>query len=373
MVKQYRIKSTSNHSAHGEDIILRQTKTTRLLFRPQLVDNVNDSNASVRGTFIFQKKNMKNKWEDYKELDNNRLKADEWIKLDIKSSELLKLMTELNAYYEIHKEYGINPGFNKYNLIEKELHNILELVNDDQELLEILSNRSNGEFIIDTVKWIANKDEPSKIIDQLKNAEDKELERLNTYISITNIKKLLDKWDSNRNEKNEEYWQKLFKENSWIISQIFATPLVFFQDKAYLGGKGLSNKGGKEVDFIYQNGFTKDVSLIEIKTPNTSLLSKEYRNNVFSIHNDLSGAIVQVLSYKEKIQRDYNAINADTISDFSVFNPICVVIAGNIKELEGSEIQSFELYRKELKNVIVITFDELYEKIKHLLDLISDE
>ncbi|MEK3988772.1 MULTISPECIES: hypothetical protein [Robertmurraya] len=50
------IQTTSSDSGIGEDIILRETDTTRLLFRPELVNNQHNSDASVKGCFIFQKK-----------------------------------------------------------------------------------------------------------------------------------------------------------------------------------------------------------------------------------------------------------------------------------------------------------------------------
>nr|WP_231595864.1 Shedu anti-phage system protein SduA domain-containing protein [Bacillus sp. LK2] len=96
------------------------------------------------------------------------------------------------------------------------------------------------------------------------------------------------------------------------MNQVFASSLLLFKGKTYIGGKGLDNKEGKVVDFIFKNSITNDIALIEIKTPRKKLLSNEYRHNVFSIHPDLSGAIVQVLSYKDKIQKGFNSLSSET-------------------------------------------------------------
>lgn len=89
------IQTTSINSGTGEDIILRQTTSTKLVFRPEIVNNIHNSNAAVKGCFIFQKKKGKDQWEDHKELELNKLKADEWIKLAIGSEEMLTLFTEI--------------------------------------------------------------------------------------------------------------------------------------------------------------------------------------------------------------------------------------------------------------------------------------
>lgn len=366
------LKSTSRDSAFGKDIILRESSTTRLLFRPQIVNNIHNSDASVKGCFIFQKKKLSDTWEDYKELELSKLKANEWIKLEIKSEEMLKLMTELDAYYKIHKEYGIQPGLSNYFKTNRQLQNVIDMFKEDPTLFNALLDEKKGETLQQAVKWMVSTDSSEEIIARFLEVKDNELDQLNNLIGITNVRKLLNVWDENQNNDDEEFWQKIFRENAWVLSQIFASPMLFFDEKAYIGGKGLGNKGGKVVDFIYQNNFSKDVALIEIKTPNTKILSNEYRQGAFSIHSDLTGAVVQVLTYKEQLQREYGYLVQNTEDDFKVFNPVSVIIAGKITEMEGKKLQSFELYRKEMKNVLIITFDELFKKVKLLLDLLSD-
>jgi hypothetical protein len=73
-------KSTSKSSATGQDIELRATSNTRLIFRPEVVDNPHDSRASVRGTFIFQKKKGHSKWEDYPSFKLSQVREGEHIK-----------------------------------------------------------------------------------------------------------------------------------------------------------------------------------------------------------------------------------------------------------------------------------------------------
>ncbi len=118
--------------------------------------------------------------------------------------------------------------------------------------------------------------------------------------------------------------------------------------------------------------------MIEIKTPSTPLVTNtEYRAGVYPVHKELIGAVTQVLTYKSILQSEYSNILVENIRsgrniDFDVINPNCVVIAGRFDTLEEvKQKHSFELYRKEFKNVIVITYDELFMRIRNLIDLLE--
>src|SRR3954452_9445016 len=101
MSKAIRTVSTSRATADAEPIVLRETATTRLLFRPTLVDNPKDQAAAVNGTFVHQRKKQSGAWEDYSEFPLSKLKDSEWVKLELHSGEVLRLYTELEALYAI--------------------------------------------------------------------------------------------------------------------------------------------------------------------------------------------------------------------------------------------------------------------------------
>ena len=51
--------TTSSNSAVCDDIVLKENSMSRLLFRPEIVNNEKNPEASVRGCFIYQKKRKK--------------------------------------------------------------------------------------------------------------------------------------------------------------------------------------------------------------------------------------------------------------------------------------------------------------------------
>ncbi|MGD7007704.1 Shedu immune nuclease family protein [Metabacillus sp. 84] len=369
---EYTLNSTSRDSAMGNDIILREGPLIRLIFRPQIVNNQQNSDAPVNGCFIYQKKKKSDDWEDFRDFDLSSLKAYEGIKLELKSDEMLKLMTEADVYYKIYKEYGIVQGRSLFTKADNQLQKVIEMFKKDSSLFETLLDENKQELVKQTFEWMANTKNSEDIISRLLEVKGNELDQLNNLIGITNIRKLLKVWQDNSDNNDEEFWQGVFTDNAWVLSQIFASPMLLFEDKAFVGGKGIGNKGGKVVDFMFKNDLSNDVALIEIKTPSTYLLSSKYRQNIYSIHSDLTGAIVQVLGYKESLQREYTALRSNSEEDFKVFNPICVVIAGKMNDLEEHKLQSFEWYRKEMKSVVILTFDELFHKVNLLLELLSE-
>lgn len=97
----------------------------------------------------------------------------------------------------------------------------------------------------------------------------------------------------------------------------------------------------------------------------TKLLSGQYRDNVYSVSNDLSGSINQILTYKEELQRNFSDLTRNSKHPFQSFNPQCIVIIGCLDTEKFTETQkrSFEIFRNDFKNVEILTFDELFNKV----------
>lgn len=104
------ITSTSSITAECTEISLREKATTLLVFRPQIISNPNNTSASVKGVFLFQRKSKNAQWVDFETIPLSSLKSGEGYKLELDSAELLKLTTELSSLYELHRKSGIPRG-----------------------------------------------------------------------------------------------------------------------------------------------------------------------------------------------------------------------------------------------------------------------
>lgn len=223
------------------------------------------------------------------------------------------------------------------------------------------------------LQWLSNITTPRQVVDNLERLDVTGLQQLNSIVGLTTLRSSYEIWDQNKENSDEEFWQTTLSTYSFVLSQVFAYPVVVVQGKAYVGGKSVANLGGNLLDFLGRNEVSKNAVLIEIKTPKTDLLGTQYRGNVFNVSKDLSGAIIQVSNYKHTLQSEFHSLKYQGDFDFETFEPACVVIAGNFSnELDNnSKKKSFELFRSHLMGVKVITYDEMFGKVKLLIDLLE--
>jgi hypothetical protein len=198
-----------------------------------------------------------------------------------------------------------------------------------------------------------------------------ELLELNTVVGLANLKAFLKEWKANSDVSKEEFWQTLFAKNAFVLSQLFAYPVILIKDKAYLGGKDLTNTGGHIVDFLCKLESTNAAALIEIKTPMTPLLGSVYRG-VYPISNDLAGAISQALKYRSSLIENIQNLQREQPT-LIASEPYCIVVADDCIELNSSEKKaSFERFREQLNGVQILTFDEVNMRIEGLLAIFTD-
>jgi len=369
------IKSTSKSSATTDDLELRVTTTTRLIFRPLIIDNAKEQEASVKGTFIFQKKNRKGEWEDYKDLPLSSLKASEWIKLELKGIEVLELYKRLSSLYNVYKQGGIPSGEAQYVRIDQGLGALLT-ANED-ELHQLFDNETENAttLISRLLKWLSSSNTPHQVLRELEKLNITNLQQIRSIVGLSALKASLQIWNENKNNSDEEFWQNTLEKYSFVLSQVFAYPVIVVKEKAYVGGKSIFNRGGNLVDFLAKNEISKNAVLIEIKTPTTELLGRQYRGNAFSISAELSGAVIQAANYKSSLQNQYQALfDGSDVDVEEAFEPACVVIIGDYsREINRSPVKkkSLGLFRSHLKDIMIVTYDELFGKVQLLVNLLE--
>ena len=251
---------------------------------------------------------------------------------------------------------------------QKDIADIITAIVEELEGRPLLSDKPLSSKIISSLVNTLSNTSPDNV-DMIVSliTEDNRL-LLKQHLNIVELKRFITELKTNVElDMGEDYWQELIKQNSWIISQLFTYPFVFQGDKVHVGGQTLKKDGGV-VDFLARNNITSNVSLIEIKNNYDSLVkSKPYREglNTYSMSDDLIGGVVQVLDYKNTlISNSHTLITPEHLNSF---NPQCVLIIGRTKNLNPDQIKSFELYRSELKDVTVITYDELINRVELIL------
>jgi hypothetical protein len=174
---------------------------------------------------------------------------------------------------------------------------------------------------------------------------------------------------------SEGYWQKFFETHPWMLQSAFSTAVVMICGEAYLGGKspiGRQGKGGVATDFLFSDNSTKSFAVVDIKTPKSGLVGQLYRgegdtglaNEVYSMHSDLSGGIVQVRNQiAVAIEHFHSVLGSLHEEKINRLHPKGVLITGTARALTPRQVASFNQFRHGLHDLAVITFDELLNRL----------
>lgn len=205
------------------------------------------------------------------------------------------------------------------------------------------------------------------------NSNPDKLLKLYGDIELATLDMLISQFSEMLSKKiSEKKWQDYLNNYPLILNMAFGVPIIKVQDQASVGGKKLSGKGESIVDFLVKNSLTHNSSIVEIKTPQTILLNKKpYRNEVFVASTALTGSIGQLLNQKyhfeqEIVQKTKNSV-VQNVKSYSVH---CCLVIGVLPSDEGQR-KSFELIRGNSKEVNIVTYDELLEKLKQIREILS--
>lgn len=353
MDQQIQTRSVSSSAMIASDILLRETTTTRLIFRPLIVQNINRPDANVRWSFIFQKKGKNDLWEDSKDIPLSSLKKGEWVSIELHADEVLKLLENIDNLKQLYAQFWIQRWISNFHITDENINEILQKLSTFKD------------------KWV--------ILEAFAKLDISQLENIESLVSINRFQRAKNDMENNMENGDEKwFWQPLFKKEAWILSQIFSAPFVFVDDEFFVWWKRWNNQGGVFTDYLFQNSITRNIAFIEVKTPLSELVWKtKYRwkndtdhNTVYPISNELSGAINQLLNQKKTFLQKQDSIEE---TDKFTYNTRCILICWNTEVLSEWQLKSFELYRSSLKDVEIITFNELLKKIANLLSLFSED
>ena len=353
---------------------MRESASSRLIFRPTILENINNKEAAVKGVFLYQKKSKNSQWDDFETIPLTSVKSGEGYKLEIKSAELLQLTRELKPLYDLHQETGVPRGEMKFFQATPLLEKLAELTSSDARSFLNANTTIGANLFSKLLNWAINLDDPMPLLERLVELNPSSLGKLNAAVGLQSLKKALAQWEQNQCNPDEEFWQKSLTQYSFVLEQTFSWPTSIVDGKAYIGGKNVFNKNGNIVDFLMRNRLTQSAALVEIKTPSASLLGPRYRGT-YNVSSELSGSIMQTLNYKHSLQEDFQTLTRGQNDLFDSLNPQCAVIIGNARsELDDqTKLKAFELYRHQFQGLTVVTFDELFDKTRQLIQLLEGD
>jgi hypothetical protein len=209
--------------------------------------------------------------------------------------------------------------------------------------------------------------------------------QLSVYSNLLNDESYFDDLKNRKKCSNEALWQKYFEKNPWVfgygLGYIFLSSLDDRKLEQVVQGHSVDSHG-KRVDALMKTkGIISNLCFVEIKTHTTALLeAKPYRSGCWAPSKELAGAIAQVqgtvASAVENLSSRINPSDSEgnpTGEEIYNYQPKSYLVIGSMEEFVSEQgvnkdkLRSFELLRKNTTNPEIITFDELYERAKFIV------
>jgi hypothetical protein len=344
----------------------------RLAFVPAIVDNRDDPNSCVDGQFVYQRKAHSGRWIPIRTESLSTVREGDEFKLTLHAKELRTLLEGLVPLYRLHRAQGVPKGSKTFVEVDRALAKVISEGEEDLTSFVQSHQEDATKMLLKLLHWLATSSEGKDAAERLASAAVEQIPTFTALLGVAAMKSALAHWKRHTSEGSEEFWQKDLSERAYVLSQLFAYPVVVIGTKAYVGGKLVDRTGGKEADFLLAAESTDAVILVEIKTPQTKLLGPEYRGRVFPLSREVSSAIAQVLRYRQTFTRSFDSLGAENPTRLTLGDPRCIVIAGQSTELATQAMrENFELQRERVRGVTVVTFDELFLRIERLIALLE--
>jgi hypothetical protein len=219
----------------------------------------------------------------------------------------------------------------------------------------------------------------SSLIPALKNLVEKKLsgEDVNTILGRKDALELYREMLDNTDNYTEPHWQEFFEQNEWIFGYGLKYKfLQILQREAHVSGTDLDGKNSVISDFLLSD--TRFTKLVELKTPNTKLFeNRQNRSDSWRLSTDLTDSVSQILTQKANWELESTSANytrdGKRISEFA-YDVECILVIGQFSNIEGSEREitikqkTLELYRRNLRNIEILFYDELYERARFIVE-----
>lgn len=370
----YKTVSTSPYSARlVEPIVIEQSSTTRKVLIVDINDKKKAVGETVGITLVHQRRKGNAEWEDVTAISLSTLKGGEGVRLDLNSKTTKKLYDQLTKLYALVSEEGVQFGEQEFTVAKAD--EIIKVTKDRKVLIERLLSENYGDEV-----W-----------NELVSLNPDLATRLSLARLHANRIAALEIFQQNLADNNadESFWQKFFAANDWIFGYgLNYQFLHLLEQQPDYGGETYKGSGSQKGDYLMSTcANARFTVLVEIKTPGTPLLTYDYktprkvrnpRNDVWLLSSHLLGAISQIQvnarTWAIDSQRAENVRELEKGAAIYTVEPKGILVIGNTSELQANEsiISCFESYRRNISNPEIITFDELFERAKFIVQSKAD-
>ncbi len=313
-------------------------------------------------------------------------------KLGLSRNKLNELSLFKKELFEYNFEQAVDDGYFKIlnNDIFNEFENKINLISYgdiwEKSLKDLLLNelkKENIEYKKALEKFISNKIDISEI-EEIKHRK----EQLIEFKKLLEDKLYFEK-KAKKQKGTESVWQNFFELNPWIfgvgLNFVFNAPLNRKKLEQIVSGHSVVGKGKRIDALLKSTGLIQTLCFGEIKTHQTNILKNvktSYRPESWAIPDELAGGISQLhrtvqkslYSIKENLPT-YDKDGFKQNESIYLYKPKSFLIIGTLEEFKNEngnihedKFSSFELFRRSITDIEIITFDELYAKADSIVN-----
>lgn len=341
-----------------EDFVLEETSMTRLIFRAQI------HSGGIRGKIIRMRRQGKDSWVQDQHINIRDLEPGQGLDMELKTETVLKLNEAFDRLKSLLEEQGIQYGRNRFVSARAD------------EVIVTDSNRAHF------IKELLDKGYSEEIWQGLVE-KDPDLATKFSYATLQkNREESLEEFEASINSnKDENYWQGFFEKNTWIFGYGLNYKILrTIQSQPNYGATNVSGTGGQRGDYLENSeANVKFTVLVEIKKPQSTILGSErYRNGAWELGEELTGGVSQLQTNCRTwdIEGSRTEVNREIMQEQNVntVEPKGILVIGNTNQLTDHEKRNtFELFRRNINNPEILTFDELLERAKFIVRHVEDE
>lgn len=259
-------------------------------------------------------------------------------------------------------------GFN--NLIDLGIFEDKYKVISKDQILSTLNKYDTTQQIQTIQEFVKDKDISYNMLERLLDSSKEK--------SLDKFKKML-----NLDSTTESEWQKFFEENPWIFAGV-SLKLFFHRDIIPQSDIGITDTRGKGAPISDLLCIDKYTTLVELKKHTTPIFTNTRhstsRTNTWSFSPEFIDGISQCLAQKQALLENQNSktivTRTNKILRIETQDPKVIYIIGNYnKEIinpdndieDRIKANTFERYRRDCRNIEIITYDELYERACYIV------
>jgi hypothetical protein len=168
-------------------------------------------------------------------------------------------------------------------------------------------------------------------------------------------------------ERAESWWQTYIHKNILLIQQ------------GYIKALGKLNVAIGNTKFPDFSLITHDnyLDILEIKRPNTSILKFDKSRGNYFWDPEIAKAIIQVENYIENVASHQHEISLFVKDNYGIdtraIRPRGIILVGDTRRFtDGKTKHDFRLLREGIKNVTILTYDELLTRLRNFISVLEE-